>query len=107
MSDARLEVTDALGRRIVPISKNQFEIGRRAAQRPFVQLLLAAGEVAVDQRPGDARLPGHIVEGDVLGRVMREEALRGRDQLAAALRHAQPAVRRSGRCWAAAHSREG
>ena len=29
MPDARLEVTDALGRRIVPIAKGQFEIGRR------------------------------------------------------------------------------
>jgi sigma-B regulation protein RsbU (phosphoserine phosphatase) len=44
MSDARLEVTDALGRRIVPISKNQFEIGRRETN----DLRLAGSEVSRD-----------------------------------------------------------
>ena len=29
MHEARLEVTDALGRRVVPIAKTPFEIGRR------------------------------------------------------------------------------
>ena len=44
MSDARLEVTDALGRRIVPISRNQFEIGRRETN----DLRLAGSEVSRD-----------------------------------------------------------
>jgi sigma-B regulation protein RsbU (phosphoserine phosphatase) len=44
MPDARLEVTDALGRRIVPISKPQFEIGRRETN----DLRLAGSEVSRD-----------------------------------------------------------
>ena len=44
MADARLEVTDALGRRIVPISKSQFEIGRRETN----DLRLAGSEVSRD-----------------------------------------------------------
>ena len=44
MADARLEVTDALGRRIVPISKNRFEIGRRETN----DLRLAGSEVSRD-----------------------------------------------------------
>src|SRR5919201_4918398 len=44
MPDARLEVTDALGRRIVPISKGQFEIGRRETN----DLKLAGSEVSRD-----------------------------------------------------------
>ena len=44
MPDARLEVTDALGRRIVPISKGQFEIGRRETN----DLRLAGSEVSRD-----------------------------------------------------------
>jgi serine phosphatase RsbU (regulator of sigma subunit)/pSer/pThr/pTyr-binding forkhead associated (FHA) protein len=44
MADARLEVTDALGRRIVPVSKNQFEIGRRETN----DLRLAGSEVSRD-----------------------------------------------------------
>jgi serine phosphatase RsbU (regulator of sigma subunit) len=44
MSDARLEVTDALGRRIVPISKGHFEIGRRETN----DLRLAGSEVSRD-----------------------------------------------------------
>jgi phosphoserine phosphatase RsbU/P len=44
MSDARLEVTDALGRRIVPISKAQFEIGRRETN----DLRLAGSEISRD-----------------------------------------------------------
>src|SRR5918996_6131893 len=44
MSDARLEVTDALGRRIVPVSKKQFEIGRRETN----DLRLAGSEVSRD-----------------------------------------------------------
>src|SRR5262245_39393292 len=44
MSDARLEVTDALGRRIVPISKAHFEIGRRDTN----DLRLAGSEVSRD-----------------------------------------------------------
>src|SRR4029450_13524495 len=45
MADARLEVTDALGRRIVPISKSPFEIGRRETN----DLRLAGSEVSRDQ----------------------------------------------------------
>src|ERR687893_295261 len=44
MSDARLEVTDALGRRIVPVAKTQFEIGRRETN----DLRLAGSEVSRD-----------------------------------------------------------
>src|SRR6476619_1466577 len=44
MPDARLEVTDALGRRIVPIAKGQFEIGRRDT----IDLRLACSEVSRD-----------------------------------------------------------
>jgi serine phosphatase RsbU (regulator of sigma subunit)/pSer/pThr/pTyr-binding forkhead associated (FHA) protein len=44
MPEARLEVTDALGRRIVPVSKNQFEIGRRETN----DLRLAGSEVSRD-----------------------------------------------------------
>jgi sigma-B regulation protein RsbU (phosphoserine phosphatase) len=44
MSDARLEVTDALGRRIVPVSGTQFEIGRRETN----DLRLAGSEVSRD-----------------------------------------------------------
>jgi sigma-B regulation protein RsbU (phosphoserine phosphatase) len=44
MSDARLEVTDALGRRTVPISKGHFEIGRRETN----DLRLAGSEVSRD-----------------------------------------------------------
>ena len=44
MSDARLEVTDAMGRRIVPISKGHFEIGRRETN----DLRLAGSEVSRD-----------------------------------------------------------
>jgi phosphoserine phosphatase RsbU/P len=44
MADARLEVTDALGRRIVPVSKDQFEIGRRETN----DLRLAGSEVSRD-----------------------------------------------------------
>src|SRR5919198_1420372 len=44
MPDARLEVTDALGRRIVPISKAVFEIGRRETN----DLRLAGSEVSRD-----------------------------------------------------------
>jgi phosphoserine phosphatase RsbU/P len=42
--DARLEVTDALGRRIVPIAKNAFGIGRRETN----DLRLAGSEVSRD-----------------------------------------------------------
>jgi len=44
MPDARLEVTDALGRRIVPISKTLFGIGRRETN----DLRLAGSEVSRD-----------------------------------------------------------
>jgi phosphoserine phosphatase RsbU/P len=44
MPDARLEVTDALGRRIVPIAKESFGIGRRETN----DLRLAGSEVSRD-----------------------------------------------------------
>ena len=44
MPDARLEVTDALGRRIVPIVKDSFGIGRRETN----DLRLAGSEVSRD-----------------------------------------------------------
>src|SRR5215471_3283871 len=44
MPDARLEVTDALGRRIVPIGKDSFGIGRRETN----DLRLAGSEVSRD-----------------------------------------------------------
>jgi phosphoserine phosphatase RsbU/P len=44
MPDARLEVTDALGRRIVPIDKNPFNMGRRETN----DLRLAGSEVSRD-----------------------------------------------------------
>src|SRR5688572_18296079 len=44
MPDARLEVTDALGRRIVPIDKGQFSLGRRETN----DLRLAGSEVSRD-----------------------------------------------------------
>ena len=44
MPDARLEVTDALGRRIVPIAKDSFGIGRRETN----DLRLAGSEVSRD-----------------------------------------------------------
>ncbi len=51
MSDARLEVTDALGRRIVPISKGHFEIGRRETN----DLRLAGSEVSRDHAEIEAQ----------------------------------------------------
>ena len=51
MSDARLEVTDAFGRRIVPISKGHFEIGRRETN----DLRLAGSEVSRDHAEIDAQ----------------------------------------------------
>lgn len=44
MPEARLEVTDALGRRVVPIGKAQFEIGRRETN----DLRLAGSEISRD-----------------------------------------------------------
>jgi sigma-B regulation protein RsbU (phosphoserine phosphatase) len=44
MNEARLEVTDALGRRVVPIAKTPFEIGRRETN----DLRLAGSEVSRD-----------------------------------------------------------
>lgn len=53
MADARLEVTDALGRRIVPVSKALFEIGRRETN----DLRLAGSEVSRDH--AEISLEGH------------------------------------------------
>ena len=51
MSEARLEVTDALGRRTVPISKGHFEIGRRETN----DLRLAGSEVSRDHAEIDTQ----------------------------------------------------
>lgn len=55
------------------------------AQRGLVQLLLAAGEVPVHQRPGDPGGLGHVVQRDVLGDAVREQRQGRLQQLAAAL----------------------
>src|SRR5205085_11549490 len=73
-----------------------------AAQRRLVQLLLAAGEVAVDQGPRDLGGGGDVVQRDVLGSALGEQAQGGGEQLAAALLDAQPAVGGSGYCWGGA-----
>src|SRR5512145_2182141 len=57
MSDARLEVTDALGRRIVPVSKNQFEIGRRESN----DLRLAGSEVSRDHAEVTANAGRYVI----------------------------------------------
>src|SRR4051812_43902136 len=51
MADARLEVTDSLGRRIVPISKGRFEIGRRETN----DLRLSGSEVSRDHAEIEAQ----------------------------------------------------
>jgi serine phosphatase RsbU (regulator of sigma subunit)/pSer/pThr/pTyr-binding forkhead associated (FHA) protein len=57
MPDARLEVTDALGRRIVPIGKDAFGIGRRETN----DLRLAGSEVSRDHAEIVAANNGFIV----------------------------------------------
>jgi phosphoserine phosphatase RsbU/P len=57
MPDARLEVTDALGRRIVPIAKDAFGIGRRETN----DLRLAGSEVSRDHAEIVAAAGGFIV----------------------------------------------
>jgi pSer/pThr/pTyr-binding forkhead associated (FHA) protein len=51
MPDARLEVTDTMGRRIVPISKGHFEIGRRETN----DLRLSGSEVSRDHAEIDVQ----------------------------------------------------
>jgi phosphoserine phosphatase RsbU/P len=63
MAEARLEVTDALGRRVVPIGKAPFEIGRRETN----DLRLAGSEVSRDH--------AEIVSGDD-GFVVRDRSSR-------------------------------
>jgi len=63
MPEARLEVTDALGRRVVPIGKAPFEIGRRETN----DLRLAGSEVSRDH--------AEIVTGDA-GFVVRDRSSR-------------------------------
>jgi phosphoserine phosphatase RsbU/P len=63
MAEARLEVTDALGRRVVPIGKAPFEIGRRETN----DLRLAGSEVSRDH--------AEIVSGDS-GFVVRDRSSR-------------------------------
>src|SRR5262245_18107271 len=57
MPDARLEVTDALGRRIVPIAKEAFGIGRRETN----DLRLAGSEVSRDHAEIVASGAGFLV----------------------------------------------
>jgi serine phosphatase RsbU (regulator of sigma subunit) len=57
MPDARLEVTDALGRRIVPIGKDAFGIGRRETN----DLRLAGSEVSRDHAEIVAAGSGYLV----------------------------------------------
>jgi sigma-B regulation protein RsbU (phosphoserine phosphatase) len=57
MPDARLEVTDALGRRIVPIGKDAFGIGRRETN----DLRLAGSEVSRDHAEIVAVTGGYLV----------------------------------------------
>src|SRR3954447_23906043 len=57
MPDARLEVTDALGRRIVPIGKEAFGIGRRETN----DLRLAGSEVSRDHAEIVAANDGYLV----------------------------------------------
>jgi len=57
MPDARLEVTDALGRRIVPIGKDAFGIGRRETN----DLRLAGSEVSRDHAEIVAGSGGFLV----------------------------------------------
>jgi serine phosphatase RsbU (regulator of sigma subunit)/pSer/pThr/pTyr-binding forkhead associated (FHA) protein len=57
MPDARLEVTDALGRRIVPIGKDAFGIGRRETN----DLRLAGSEVSRDHAEIVAATGGFLV----------------------------------------------
>jgi sigma-B regulation protein RsbU (phosphoserine phosphatase) len=57
MPDARLEVTDALGRRIVPIAKDAFGIGRRETN----DLRLAGSEVSRDHAEIVAASGGFVV----------------------------------------------
>jgi phosphoserine phosphatase RsbU/P len=57
MPDARLEVTDALGRRIVPIGKDAFGIGRRESN----DLRLAGSEVSRDHAEIVSTATGFLV----------------------------------------------
>ena len=49
-------------------------------QRGLVQAEFA-GEVVVDQRPGDARGRRYLVDGDIVGRAVAEQFERDADQL--------------------------
>ena len=60
MPEARLEVTDALGRRVVPIAKAPFEIGRRETN----DLRLAGSEVSRDHAEIVAGADGSFILKD-------------------------------------------
>jgi serine phosphatase RsbU (regulator of sigma subunit)/pSer/pThr/pTyr-binding forkhead associated (FHA) protein len=60
MNEARLEVTDALGRRVVPIAKTPFEIGRRETN----DLRLAGSEVSRDHAEIATAADGRFVLKD-------------------------------------------
>ena len=57
MPEARLEVTDALGRRVVPIAKAPFEIGRRETN----DLRLAGSEVSRDHAEIVSAAGGYVL----------------------------------------------
>src|SRR4051812_5448870 len=66
------------------------------AEGGLVELLLAAGEVPVDEGAGDSGRFRHVVEGDVLGNPVREEGEGGFEKLAPTLLDTQPTVSGSG-----------
>src|SRR3954464_6588135 len=73
MPDARLEVTDALGRRLVPIAKDLFGIGRRETNN----LRLAGSEGSRDHAEIVASTAGFLVRGKQLryGTFVNDEAI--------------------------------
>ena len=75
MPDARLEVTDALGRRIVPIDKEAFGIGRRETN----DLRLSGSEVSRDHAEIVVAGPGFVVRDKQsrYGTFVNDEAIAG------------------------------
>ena len=75
MPDARLEVTDALGRRIVPIDKEAFGIGRRETNN----LRLSGSEVSRDHAEIVVAGPGFVVRDKQsrYGTFVNDEAIAG------------------------------
>src|ERR1044072_7397427 len=75
------------------------------AEGGLVELLLAAREVPVDEGAGDSGRFRHVVEGDVLGRAVREEGEGGFEKLAASLLDAEATIGGRGRGHASKGSR--